>query len=455
MEKTRLEADSMGDIEIAADKYWGPQTQRSLENFPISSETMPSSLIHAIATIKKATALANANQGVLDSGKAEAISYAANLIIAGEFAGHFPLKIWQTGSGTQTNMNVNEVIAHIVNEKFGANYVHPNDDVNKGQSSNDVFPTAMQVATVVEIYEHLLPIIDTMILTLKDLSKKYQHTLKTGRTHLQDATPITFGQEVSGWQAMLENSRYQIAQSAQMMHPLPLGGTAVGTGLNAHPTVPDDAIKAIAELTGYPFVPETNKFYGLASKEKFVTLHGAIKGLAANCMKIANDIRWLASGPRAGLGEITIPANEPGSSIMPGKVNPTQVEALTMIATQVMGNDVTISIAASQGNFELNVYMPVIIYNMMQSIQLLTDGIASFNSRCLEGLTANEERMAEQVNQSLMLVTPLTQHIGYDKASKIAHQAYRDNMTLKQAAVASGYITAAEFDKIVNPKNMI
>lgn len=451
----RIEKDTLGEMKIEHSKKWGAQTQRSLENFPIGKETMPIEVVRAFAYIKKAAALTNVELDAIGTEKAKAIALACGHILEGEADEQFPLAVWQTGSGTQTNMNVNEVIAHLVNETAEETKVHPNDDVNKGQSSNDTFPTAMQIAALLKAREELLPVLAEVKQTLEQLEMKYNETIKIGRTHLQDATPVTFGQEISGWRGMIAQSEDMIKTALTYLYALPLGGTAVGTGLNAHPEFASKAIKKIAKWTEVPFVENPNKFHGLTSKDQFVHFHGALKALAANTMKFANDIRWLASGPRTGFGEVTIPANEPGSSIMPGKVNPTQIEALTMVCAQVMGNDTTVGIAASQGNFELNVYMPVIIYNTLQSIELLADGLRSFNERCLKGLEANEDRMLELVHQSLMLVTALAPHIGYDQASKIAKEAFEKGTTLKESALSSGLVTEEEFDEYTDPRKMV
>ncbi|WP_208559804.1 class II fumarate hydratase [Marinilactibacillus kalidii] len=451
----RTETDAMGMVQIDAAKKWGAQTQRSLENFPIGKEKMPIELIQAFGLVKKAAALTNAELGLLDKNKAEHISEICDELLWGMLNEEFPLSVWQTGSGTQTNMNLNEVIAHIVNEKRETDLVHPNDDVNKSQSSNDTFPTAMQVAVVLKTNERLLPVLSKVKSTLTVLAETYKDTIKVGRTHLQDATPLTFGQEISGWIGMIEQNEKMIIDSMERMYDLPLGGTAVGTGLNMEPTFSEKAIQKISRWTNEPFTQKDNKFHGLSSKDSFVFFHGALKALAANAMKMANDIRWLASGPRAGFSEITIPANEPGSSIMPGKVNPTQVEALTMVCVQVMGNDTTVGIAASQGNFELNVYMPVIIYNTIQSITLLADGLESFDERCLKGLTANEERMRAYVEQSLMLVTAIAPVVGYDQASRFAKQAYEENKTLKDVVMASGVMNEQDFDDYTDPRKMV
>jgi fumarate hydratase class II len=450
----RIERDSLGEMKIDASKYWGAQTQRSLENFPIGKEKMPLEVIRGFAYIKKAAALTNMELKSIEKNKAEAIAFACDQVLKGELDQHFPLAVWQTGSGTQTNMNVNEVVAHIASEEL-SNNVHPNDDVNKGQSSNDTFPTAMQIATVLKTYDSLLPALKRVQKTFAQLEKRYNKTIKIGRTHLQDATPVTFGQEISGWLGMIEQTEKMLFSSLEFLLALPLGGTAVGTGLNMPAGLASGTIEKIAKWTDIPFRETDNKFHGLTSKDQFVHFHGALKALAANTMKIANDIRWLASGPRTGFGEVSIPANEPGSSIMPGKVNPTQIEALTMVCVQVMGNDTTVSVAASQGNFELNVYMPVIIYNTLQSIELLADGLDSFNERCLSGLEANEERMEELVHQSLMLVTALAPHIGYDQASEIAKKAFDKGMTLKGAALKSGLVTEEEFADYTDPTKMV
>lgn len=451
----RIETDSLGKVKIESSKKWGAQTQRSLENFPIGSEKMPLEIIKAFAFIKKAAAQTNVELNLLSIEMGERISGACDQILQHKVDEHFPLSLWQTGSGTQTNMNVNEVIAHIANQINSEDRIHPNDDINKGQSSNDTFPTAMQIAAVLETNNRLFPVLKSLKQTLSKLQITYQDTLKLGRTHLQDATPITFGQEISGWRAMIEQAEKMIAESLAFLYQLPLGGTAVGTGLNTHQKFAEGVIHKINSWTNEHFQESSNKFHGLSSKDQFVFFHGALKTLAANVMKMANDIRWLAAGPRAGLSELVIPANEPGSSIMPGKVNPTQIEALTMICVQVMGNDTTVGIAASQGNFELNVYMPVIIYNTLQSIQLLADGIESFNKRCLEGLEANEEKMREYVDKSLMLVTALTPHIGYDAASQLAKQAFDEGKTLKEVVLTSKLLTEKEFDEYADPRKMI
>ena len=451
----RIEKDTMGTIEVPADHLWGAQTQRSFENFKIGDEKMPVALIIAFAELKKAASVANYQLGKLSQVKQAAIATACDEIIAGKWPHEFPLSVWQTGSGTQTNMNMNEVIAFRANLLITEESVHPNDDVNMSQSSNDTFPTAMHIAAYRQIHAHLLPIVKEMTVVLTQKKTKYQHLVKIGRTHLQDATPLTFGQEISGWEAMMNASFAQIEQSAQTILELAIGGTAVGTGLNADPRFGDLVATQLAEQTGYPFISAANKFHALTSHDALVYTHGAIKGLAANAMKIANDIRFLASGPRSGFGELSIPANEPGSSIMPGKVNPTQSEALTMVAVQVMGNDATVGIAASQGNFELNVYKPVIIYNVLQSVGLLADALDSFNRHCLIGLEALPERMNELVEQSLMLVTALNPYIGYEKAAEIAKKAFADNSSLRAAALATGYVTETQYSEWIDPLKMV
>ncbi|WP_062197270.1 class II fumarate hydratase [Massilibacterium senegalense] len=455
----RIEKDTLGEMKVPMDKLWGAQTQRSFENFPIGTEKMPKEVIYAFAILKKSAAIANASLNNLEKEKAEAISFAADEILAGKLDEHFPLVVWQTGSGTQSNMNVNEVIAHRANEyakkKGYAISIHPNDDVNRSQSSNDTFPTALHVAGVLALEKSVLPAIQGLKETFKRKEKEFQSIVKIGRTHLQDATPLTLGQEVSGWRRMLEKDENMIKESMEHMKELAIGGTAVGTGINAHPDFGRRVAEEISKLTGITFTSAENKFHALTSHDEVVYTHGALKALAADMMKIANDVRFLASGPRCGIGELTIPANEPGSSIMPGKVNPTQSEAVTMVATQVMGNDATIGFAASQGNFELNVFKPVIIYNFLQSARLLADSVRSFNDRCAIGIEANDAKINEYVNESLMLVTALNPHIGYENAAKIAKLAHAENMTLKEAAVQSGLITAEQFDKYVRPEKMV
>ena len=451
----RTEHDSMGEIQVPAEKYWGAQTQRRYQNFRIGTEKMPKEIITAFAFLKKAAAIANFRLGKLDEEKLNAISAAADEILAGKLDDNFPLVVWQTGSGTQSNMNVNEVIANRGNAIAGKHLLHPNDDVNKSQSSNDTFPTAMHIAAVFEIRQKLIPSIESLIKTFKRLERENQGIVKSGRTHLQDATPITFSQEISGWRSMLEISLEQIKTALPGLSRLALGGTAVGTGLNAPKGFAEEAAKAVSELTGYSFQTAPNKFHALTSKDELVFMHGALKGLAANLMKIANDIRWLASGPRDGLGEINIPANEPGSSIMPGKVNPTQCESMTMVAVQVIANDTAVAFAASQGNFELNVFMPVLIYNFLQSVRLLAEGIESFNIHCVSGITANKEKMRYNLYHSLMLVTALNPYIGYENAAKTAKLAFKEDISLKDACVKLGFLTAEKFDEIFHPEEMI
>ena len=455
----RIEHDSMGEIRVPADKYWGAQTQRSVENFPIGVglETMPKEIIRAFGLLKKAAAMANhaIKPEKMTDRKLSAICEACDQIIAGKRYDQFPLVVWQTGSGTQSNMNANEVIAHLGNEILGENVLHPNDDVNMSQSSNDTFPTAMHIAAVLALEDQVIPAIDALIETFTRLEAENQGAIKCGRTHLQDATPISFPQEISGWRTSLEQDRELIKRALPPLHELALGGTAVGTGLNAPAGFDKAAADALTGLTGKPFVTAPNKFHALTSKDELVFAHGALKALACDLMKIANDVRWLASGPRLGLGEITIPANEPGSSIMPGKVNPTQCEALTMVAVQVMGNDAAVGIAASQGNFQLNVFMPVLIYNFLQSARLLSESMTAFNERCAVGIQANREKMEANLRNSLMLVTALNPYIGYENAAKTAKKAFAENITLKEACVALGFLTAEEFDSVFHPEQMI
>ena len=450
----RIEHDSMGEMRVPADVYWGAQTQRSYQNFEIGTEKMPSEIIRAFAVLKKAAAIANCRLGKLDARRQELISTVCDEILDGKLEGNFPLVVWQTGSGTQSNMNVNEVVANRGNEIAGEKLLHPNDTVNMSQSSNDTYPTAIHIAAVTEIEAQLFPAIDHAAEVLKSLEEQHAGVIKSGRTHLMDATPIAFSQEISGWRAMLEEGRRLIESALPHLSQLALGGTAVGTGINAPAEFGAEVAKAVSELTGKPFVTEPNKFHALTSKDAVTFAHGALKALAANMMKVANDVRWLASGPRCGLAEITIPANEPGSSIMPGKVNPTQCEAMTMVAVQVMGNDAAIGIAASQGNFELNVFMPVIAYNFLQSVRLLSDGIRSFTDHCLVGIRANEEQMAANLHNSLMLVTALNPIIGYENAAKTSLKAYRENISLREACVALGFLTGEEFDAAVRPEEM-
>ncbi len=451
----RIEHDSMGEMKVPAEKYWGAQTQRSYQNFEIGTEKMPAEIITAFAILKKSAALANFRLGRLEQEKLDAITSAADEVIAGKLDGNFPLVVWQTGSGTQSNMNMNEVIANRGNEIAGKKLLHPNDDVNRSQSSNDTFPTAMHIAAVVEINDRLIPAAEGLIETFKRLEKENEGVVKSGRTHLQDATPIAFSQEISGWRNSVEVSLEQIRRALPGLSKLALGGTAVGTGLNAPAGFDTEAAKAVSEYTGYEFGTAENKFHALTSKDELVFAHGALKALAADLMKIANDVRWLASGPRLGLGEITIPANEPGSSIMPGKVNPTQCEAVTMVAVQVIANDTAVGMAASQGNFELNVFMPVLIYNFLQSVRLLSDVMNSFNKNCLSGLTANREKMSSNLHNSLMLVTALNPYIGYENAAKTAKFAYTENISLREACVRLGFLTAERFDEVFHPEQMI
>ena len=450
----RKEHDSMGEILVPADRYWGAQTQRSFDNFRIGTEKIPEEIIRAFSYLKQAAAIANLRLSRLDEERAQLISRVAEEIREGKLAGNFPLAVWQTGSGTQSNMNVNEVIANRGNELAGKKLLHPNDHVNMSQSSNDTFPTAMHIAAVLEIRERLLPAIDLICGTFRTLEDKYRGIVKSGRTHLQDATPIAFSQEISGWRTSLERDRELISAVLPYLKRLALGGTAVGTGLNCPDGFDRAAAEAVSQLTGKDFVTAENKFHALTSKDELVFAHGAVKALACDMMKIANDVRWLASGPRLGLGEITIPENEPGSSIMPGKVNPTQCEAVTMVAVQVMGNDVAVSMAASQGNFELNVFMPVCAYNFLQSVRLLAEAILSFNDRCAVGIRANGEKMKANLYNSLMLVTALNPYIGYENAAKTAKKAYRENISLKEACVELGFLTAERFDEVFRPEEM-
>lgn len=450
----RIEKDTMGEMKVPADKYWGAQTERSYENFKIGTETMPHEIIHAFGILKKAAAIANYNMGNLSEEKMKVICAACDEVIDGKLNDNFPLVVWQTGSGTQSNMNANEVIANRGNEMCGKKLLHPNDDINKSQSSNDTFPTAMHIAAAIAITEHLLPAMDTLIETFKRLEKENEGVIKSGRTHLQDAVPIAFSQEISGWRNMIERNKVHIALAMTGLSQLAIGGTAVGTGLNSPEGFGKETANQINELTGLNFTDAENKFHELSSKDEMVFAHGALKALACNMMKIANDIRWLASGPRCGLGEIQIPENEPGSSIMPGKVNPTQCEAMTMVAVQVIGNDVAVGMGASQGNFELNVFMPVMIYNFLQSVRLLADGITSFEKNCVRGIKANRKKMAHNLHNSLMLVTALNPYIGYENAAKTAKLAYKENISLKEACVSLGFLTAERFDEVFKPEDM-
>lgn len=451
----RIERDSFGELKVPMNKYWGAQTQRSLENFKIGHEKMPLEIIEAFAILKRAAAITNNKLGLLDDKITGTIVEVTQEILEGKLDGNFPLVVWQTGSGTQSNMNVNEVIANRANEILGEKLIHPNDHVNKSQSSNDTFPTAMHIAAIKSTQERLIPAMRGLNKTFVGLIEENKDIIKVGRTHLQDATPLTLGQEISGWHRMIEKSQDMIEKSLEELKELALGGTAVGTGLNAHPDFAVKVAEEIANITGIDFVTAKNKFHSLTSKDELVFAHGAIKALAANLMKIANDVRWLASGPRAGIGEITIPENEPGSSIMPGKVNPTQAEALTMVVCQVMANDVAVGFGASQGNFQLNVFMPVIIYNFLQSVGLLADSINSFNYNCAVGIKANKDKIKGYLDNSLMLVTALNPHIGYDNAAKIAKKADAEGTNLKEAALGLGLLTEEEFDRILRPENMI
>ena len=455
----RMERDTFGLIEVPADRLWGAQTERSLHHFHISTERMPAELIVALVAVKRACAAVNRDLGKLDGKKADAIIAAADEVIAGKHPLEFPLSVWQTGSGTQSNMNMNEVLANRASELLGGvrgedRLIHPNDDVNRGQSSNDIFPTAMHVAACMAVATHLIPSLHTLRATLADKSAQFADIVKIGRTHLQDATPLTLGQEFSGYVAQLDHAESAIIATLNAISELAAGGTAVGTGLNAHPEFGERVAAELAKYFGFPFKTAPNKFAALAGHDALVAAHGGLKTLAAAMMKIANDVRWLASGPRSGLGEITIPENEPGSSIMPGKVNPTQCEAMTMLCAQVFGNDVALNIGGASGNFELNVFKPVIIHNFLQSVRLLGDGMASFEEHCARGIEANHSRIGELMEKSLMLVTALAPHIGYDKAAKIAKQAHHDGTTLKQAALALGYVTEEQFAEWIKPEQM-
>lgn len=454
----RIEKDTFGEIKVSADKLWAAQTQRSSENFRIGIETMPIPVIRALAMLKRSAAVVNHKLGKLDAAKADVIAAAADEIIQGSLDAHFPLVVWQTGSGTQSNMNVNEVIANRANQLLilqGSDLrIHPNDDVNQSQSSNDTFPTAMHMAALIELEDHVLPAVAQLKETLHAKSEAFKEIIKIGRTHLQDATPLTLGQEISGWVRMLEKAEGMVRLSSNFLRELAIGGTAVGTGLNAHPEFGDRVAAEISELTGKAFISAVNKFHALTSHDELVHVHGALKALAADLMKIVNDVRWLASGPRSGIGEISIPENEPGSSIMPGKVNPTQSEAVTMVVCQVLGNDTTIGFAASQGNFELNVFKPVIIYNFLQSTRLLTDSIHSFNDHCAVGIEPNLAVIEANLERSLMLVTALNPHIGYENAARVAKLAHAEGITLKEAAIKSQLLTAEQFDLYVRPDQM-
>ena len=455
----RTEHDSMGQVQVPADRYWGAQTQRSCMNFPIGVgiETMPQEIVHAFGILKKAAAMANhaLRPERMTAEKRDAICRACDEIIDGKLNDHFPLVVWQTGSGTQTNMNANEVVANRGNALAGKPLLHPNDDVNMSQSSNDTFPTAMHIAAVLALEDRVIPAIDRLCATMRRLEEDNRGVIKSGRTHLQDATPIAFSQEISGWRTSLERDKQLLLLALPPLKELALGGTAVGTGLNAPAGFDTQVADAVSKITGKTFLPAANKFHALTSKDELVFAHGALKALACDMMKIANDVRWLASGPRNGLGEIRIPENEPGSSIMPGKVNPTQCEAVTMVAVQVMGNDVAVGMAASQGNFELNVFMPVCIYNFLQSARLLAEAIVSFNDRCVAGITADREKMQENLRRSLMLVTALNPYIGYENAAKVAKKAFQDGCSLREACLALGFLSAERFDEIFHPEQMV
>ncbi|WP_022696509.1 class II fumarate hydratase [Euryhalocaulis caribicus] len=460
MTDTRKESDSFGELEIPADKYWGAQSARSLINFPIGDETMPVPVVHALGVIKRCAALANKQLGALEPEIADAIAKAAGEVAEGRWDDHFPLSVWQTGSGTQSNMNANEVISNraieIMGGKIGTkNPVHPNDHVNRGQSSNDTFPTAMHIAAAQEIAGRLIPALERLHGSIDVKAKQFKDIVKIGRTHLQDATPLTLGQEFSGYVRQIELGIARLQDGLENLYPLAQGGTAVGTGINTKEGFAEAFAQEVADMTGLPFVTAENKFEALAAHDAYVFAHGALNTVAASLFKIANDIRLLGSGPRSGISEISLPENEPGSSIMPGKVNPTQCEAMTMVCTQVMGNNAAMGMAGSQGHFELNVFKPVMAYNMMQSIRLLADAADSFAERCVEGITANEDRIEELVNRSLMLVTALNPKIGYDKATEVAKKAHKEGTTLKESALALGYVTEAEFDEIVDPAKMV
>ncbi|TGK99495.1 class II fumarate hydratase [Leptospira levettii] len=457
---TRMETDSMGEIAVTNSRYWGAQTERSLQYFPIGQDKFPREMIRALGLVKKHAAIINSELGLLEESKSNLIVKAASEVIEGLLDDHFPLSVWQTGSGTQTNMNANEVIANRANEIFGSplgskSPIHPNDDVNKGQSSNDVFPTAMHIASAEMIIHHLVPNLKFLESKLKEKSEKFHHIIKIGRTHLQDATPLTLGQEFSGYKQQLTYSLERIHRVLPSLYRIALGGTAVGTGLNTHPNFPSKMANALAKETGIPFASAPNKFEALAANDSLVELSGILKTIATSLMKIANDIRWLSSGPRSGIGEIKIPENEPGSSIMPGKVNPTQSEALTMVCAQVIGNDVAVNIGGASGNFELNVFKPLIIFNVLNSIRLLSDASLSFAKHCVDGIEANESKIQSNLENSLMLVTALNPYLGYDKAAKIAKLAYRENRSLKEAGIQLGFLTAEQFDTWVKPNEMV
>ena len=451
----RIERDSMGEMQVPADRYWGAQTQRSYQNFKIGTEQMPPEIIHAFGILKQAAAMANHELGRLDDRRFQLICAAADEVIDGSLDGHFPLMVWQTGSGTQSNMNVNEVIANRGNEMAGERLLHPNDHVNMSQSSNDTFPTAMHIAAALALEDTLFPALKGLVDTFRRLEEENADVVKSGRTHLQDAVPITLGQEISGWRASLERDWEMLESALPHIYELALGGTAVGTGLNAPEGFAEEVAASVRLLTHKYFTTAPNKFHALPSKDELVFAHGGLQALAADLMKIANDVRWLASGPRCGLGEIRIPENEPGSSIMPGKVNPTQCEAVTMVAVQVMGNDAAVGMAASQGNFELNVFMPVCIYNFLQSVRLLADCVNSFNHNCAQGITADRERCRHNLHNSLMLVTALNPYIGYDNAAKTAKLAHQEGISLKEACVRQGFLTAEQFDEVFHPEQMV
>jgi fumarate hydratase class II len=458
--KTRIETDTMGKIEVPTDRYWGAQTQRSLQHFRIGGDRFPREMIQAFGILKKACAEVNRDLGLLPEDKVRAIVQAADEVIQGQLDDHFPLVVWQTGSGTQTNMNANEVIANRAIELLGGELgtkrpIHPNDDVNKCQSSNDTFPTSMHIAAVAQIRGHLVPAVWRLHDTLDRKAREFAGVVKIGRTHLQDAVPLTLGQEISGWVSQLDHAIRHLEAALPHLYELAIGGTAVGTGLNAHPEFADRAAKTIAELTGHPFVSAQNKFEALAAHDALVAAHGALKTLAASLMKIANDVRWLASGPRCGIGEIRIPENEPGSSIMPGKVNPTQSEALTMVCAQVFGNDVAVNVGGASGNFELNVSKPLIIHNVLHSVRLLADACESFEEHCARGIEPDRDRIRQHLERSLMLVTALTPLLGYDRAAEIAKKAHREGITLREAVLALGYLSAEEFDRHVRPERMV